>query len=954
MGDRSRLVAARDEARRTQVTPEQWRQVKGILASALEQPPDARQAFLDRACAEPSLRRELQSLIAAHEQSGSGFINRPASTPKEILRTGVKIGSYEIVAPLGAGGMGIVYKARDLKLGRLLALKFLPEGALANEAARARLLREAQHASALNHPNIATVYDAGEEAGRVYISMELVEGQPLSLLVKPEGLATETVVRYGLQVSAALYHAHDRGVIHRDLKTANIVITADGNAKVLDFGLAKRLSTDELAEVTRSLGAVTEIGNVVGTPAYMAPETLRGEPADARTDIWALGAVLYEMATGTQSFQGRTPYELIQAILWEPPRPLPPRVPQGLRAIIQRCLSKERGQRYQRAAEVRAALEAIEQHSTPSPSIAWPHAPRKRIPIAIASGALVAVVLLVAVSYALFRTKAPAPTAVAQSAWVQLTDFADSAVSPALSPDGRMLAFIRGSSTFFGPGEISVMLLPGGEAVQLTHDGLAKMSPEFSPDGSTIAYTVPWDTWTVSALGSDPRPMLANAEGLTWIDPQHILFSEIKSGIHMALVTATQSRSNSRDVYVPPRERGMAHRSSLSPDRKWVLLSEMDNGGWLPCRVVPFDGSSSGKAIGPSGAGCTYVAWSPDEEWMYFNSDAGGRFHLWRQGFPDGEPQQLTSGATDEEGIAVAPDGKSLITSSGLRESTLWVRDSRGERQISSEGYASRPQFSRDGKKLYYVVRRHGVSGSFVFGELWVADLTANRSDRLLPGFLVTGYDVSPDGKSVIFSALDEQEHSHLWFAPIDLRFSPREFSSSVDEDEPYWDRAGHLYFRAAEGKSNFLYRMNADGSGRTKALPDAIIELEGISPDGKWALVGHSTGDAGNVGIAALPLGGGPAVTVCHYYCGPLWNTTGDTFSVTAIYEGGKTAQIHVSPGKYLPEFPPGGLASEAGLTDIKDAKILDGFVIAGPTRDLSAALHQTVHRNLYRIPLQ
>lgn len=937
------------------MTPEQWQQLKGILASALEQPPDARQAYLDRACAEPSLRRELESLIAAQEQSGSGFINRPTSTTKEILSTGTRIGSYEILAPIGAGGMGIVYKARDLKLGRLLALKFLPEGALANDAARNRLLREAQNASALNHPNIATIYDAGEDAGRVYIAMELVEGQPLSQLVKPDGLPTETLIRYGLQVSGALAHAHDRGVIHRDLKTANVVIASDGHAKVLDFGLAKRLSTGELTEVTRSLGTLTEPGNVVGTPAYMAPETLRGEPADARTDIWALGAVLYETASGAPPFQGRTPYELIQAILWEPPRPLPPRVPQGLRAIIQRCLSKEPGQRYQRAAEVRAALEAIEAHSSAAPAIPspLPKPKSKSFPIAIAAGVLALLVLLVAGGYALFRSKPAAPATVSQNDWVQLTDFADSAVSPALSPDGRMLAFIRGGSTFFGRGEISVMLLPSGEPVQLTHDDLPKMSPEFSPDGSTIAYTVPWNTWTVSALGGEPRLMLPNAEGLTWIDPEHILFSEIKTGIHMGVMTATENRSNSRDVYLPPRERGMAHRSALSPDRKWVLVAGMDNGGWIRCRVVPFDGGSPGRPIGPPG-GCTYVAWSPDQKWMYFTSDAGGRFHIWRQRFPDGEPQQLTSGPTEEEGIAIVPDGKSLITSSGLRESTLWVRDARGERQVSSEGFAQFPQFSADGKKLYYLVRRNGVSGSFASGELWVADVATGSAEHLLRGFVVNGYDISPDGTKVLFSALDEHGTSHLWLAPLDLRSSPQEFSSSTSEDGPRWGAGSEIYFRAEEANLNFLYRMNADGSGRTKALPDPILELETVSPDGKWAVVAQPVAGDPSFSIVAAPLQGGPSVTICRGYCAPFWNTTGTIFSVVPGYAAERMVQIAVSPGKSVPELPPDGIPLDGNITGIRNAKALESVVIAGPTPDLSATQHENVHRNLYRIPLQ
>ncbi len=932
------------------MTPERWQEVKRALAGALERTPEERGAYLDRACAEPSLRREVESLIAVHEQSGSGFMERPTSTTKEILQSGIRIGPYDIIAPLGAGGMGVVYKARDTKLGRFLALKLPPDGALADETARARLLREAQHASALNHPNIATIYDAGEDTGRVYIAMELVEGQSLNVLAKPDGLATETVLRYGIQIAAALAHAHGRGVVHRDLKTANVVITPDGQAKVLDFGLAKSLSTDELAEVTRSQVIPTQTGNIVGTPAYMAPETLRGEPADARTDIWALGAVLYEMAAGTTPFHGRSSYELIQAILWEPPLPLPQRVPQGLRAIVQRCLAKEPGQRYQRAAEVRAALEAIEPHATSTAAMPPTRPPLNWRVIVVALGV---VLLLAAGGYEFFRPKALAPSTVTQSEWVQITDFADSAVSPALSPDGHMLTFIRGNNTFFGRGEISVMLLPGGEPVQLTHDGLPKMSPEFSPDGSTIAYTVPWNTWAVSALGGEARLMLPNAEGLTWIDPEHILFSEIKSGIHMGVVTATESRGSSRDVYVPPRERGMAHRSALSPDRKWVLLSGMDNGGWLRCRVAPFDGSSTGRSIGPPG-GCTYVAWSPDQKWMYFTSDAGGRFHVWRQHFPDGEPQQLTSGPTEEEGIALAPDGKSLITSSGLRESTLWVRDARGERQISSEGFAEFPEFSPDGKKLYYLVRRNGVSGSFVSGELWVAEVATGNTEHLLRGFVVSGYDISPDGKKVLFSALDEEGASHLWLAPLDLRSSPREFSSSANEDVPRWDAAGHIYFRAEEAKLNFLYRMNADGSGRAKALADAIIELESVSPDGKWAAVAQPVAGDPSLSIVAAPLEGGAPVTICRGYCVPFWNGGGTIFSVIPGYASERTVQIPVSPNKDIPELPSDGVPADGNVTGVRGAKTLEGVVIAGPAPDLSASFHQNVHRNLYRIPLQ
>jgi len=272
---------------------------------------------------------------------------------------GKRIAHYEVSARLGAGGMGEVYLARDTKLGREVALKLLPVEMSADENARARLLNEARTASSLNHPHICTIFEVGEAEGRAYIALEHVEGKPLAAMVPDAGLPSDAALRYGTQIADALAHAHDRGVIHRDLKTSNVMITPDGRAKVLDFGLAKKLRDEDLAEVTRSGRDLTQAGTVVGTLHAIAPEVLSGQPADARSDIWALGVLLYEMAAGALPFQGKTGFEMTSAILREPPRILPERVPAGLRAVIQRCLAKEPGQRYQRASEVRAALEAL-------------------------------------------------------------------------------------------------------------------------------------------------------------------------------------------------------------------------------------------------------------------------------------------------------------------------------------------------------------------------------------------------------------------------------------------------------------------------------------------------------------------------------------------------------------------------------------------------------------------
>ena len=301
--------------------------------------------------------------------------------------------------------------------------------------------------------------------------------------------------------------------------------------------------------------------------------------------------------------------------------------------------------------------------------------------------------------------------------------------------------------------------------------------------------------------------MLANAEGLTWIDAQNLLFSEIQSGMHMQLVTARENRSESRVVYAPPRERGMVHRSAISPDHKWVLIAEMDNGGWLPCLLVPFAGGLRWAPGGPTEWRMHICGVVSGWGWMYFSSDAGGRFHIWRQRFPDGAPQQVTSGATEEEGMAIAPDGRSLITSVGSVQSTVMLHDAKGERQISSENYAERPEFSRDGKYVYYLVPARGAAGhQFISGQLFRANLETGDNEPLLPGFLMTGYTLSPDGKRVVFSAADPQGRVRLWMA--DLTFDPLHdnlLPRSMKISRPSTMRGTSISARPREGRTSCI-----------------------------------------------------------------------------------------------------------------------------------------------------
>jgi len=274
---------------------------------------------------------------------------------------GKVLGHYRIEGQLGAGGMGVVYSAYDTVLRRKVAIKVVGNRALVDQTARDLLLHEARTASSLNHPNICTIHEVGDSDGEAYIVMEQVEGQALSSLVGTTGLPPETVVRYGIQIADALDHAHRHGIVHRDLKSTNAVVTPEGRVKVLDFGLAARLLDTEIHEATSSKAPfLTESRMIVGTLPYLAPELLRGDPADARTDNWALGVLLYEMASGSHPFHGRTAFEMSSAILRESPAPLPASLSANLSGVILHCLEKSPSDRYQQASEVESALEAVQ------------------------------------------------------------------------------------------------------------------------------------------------------------------------------------------------------------------------------------------------------------------------------------------------------------------------------------------------------------------------------------------------------------------------------------------------------------------------------------------------------------------------------------------------------------------------------------------------------------------
>ena len=661
--------------------PDRWRQVDLLLEEALELPQEERSSFLDCACAGDSrLRRDVDALLQAHQKS-DGFLQETAIQVRarqiavdQPSLIGRRVDHYQVLALIGVGGMGEVYRAKDVRLDREVAIKVLPDHLARNPDALDRFEREAQAVAALSHPNILAIHGFGVEGDFRYAVMELLEGENLRDRLNRSALSWRETAQIGTAIAEGLAAAHAKGIIHRDLKPENIFLTNDGGVKILDFGLATRKTPLPLpvdAFEPRPRNAI-KVSTALGTVGYVSPERLCGETADARSDIFSLGCVLYEMLTGKRAFERQTSSETLDAILKD--EPSEPSVfneatPPELARVILRCLQKEPAARYQSA---RALTEDLNRLLTVQASEQLPISEPAERPLALTwfRGLAIATAVLLIVSLLGYewRQSKNLPSNPARQHLISTSPSLFGGAS--FSPDASRIAFVRPVN---GIPQVCVKNLNGGDPTQITFGEAAADRPRWSPRNDEIIFTLgSWgrqeapatlrqeSIWSVSPQGGTPRKILDFGSNPNWSGDGSQLVFERSQEIWLARADGSQQR---KVEGLPPSNYLLAARMpSLSPDGSWIAFFQPEAGHYGDFWVIPSMGGNARRLTFDVAAGRS-PTWTPDGRAVVFSSQRAGSMTLWKIAAVGGTPEPVLMGAGEDTDPEFSQDGSKLLYS---------------------------------------------------------------------------------------------------------------------------------------------------------------------------------------------------------------------------------------------------------------------------------------------------
>ncbi len=796
------------------MTPERWQQVREMLEKALDLAPGERSAFLDRACPSDSLlRQEVETLLASNPDVRSSFLQ---SAPQRItLVPGTKLGDYEVKSLLGAGGMGEVYRACDSRLGRDVAIKVLPPLFSADRERLRRFEQEAQAAAALNHPNILAVFQMGTYEGAPYLVSELLEGETLREQINRGRLSVRKTIDYAVQIARGLAAAHEKGIVHRDLKPENLFVTKDGRVKILDFGLAKLMQPSASGHSAPTVGEGTKAGVVMGTVGYMSPEQVRGLAADHRADIFAFGAILYEMLAGERAFQKPTSAETMTAILNEDPAAISQittNVPPGLQRVVHRCLEKSPEQRFQSASDLAFALEALSDSG--SASVPVIHKPsRTRWVWAAVAGVVVA---LVATGIAWWRTPPAVP--VVESV-TQLTDDGE--------PKGLVM-LTDGSRIYFNGGPpgsrriVQVSVAGGPPATIETRLQSAVLGGVLRDGSALLAFggTVSGrqeSLWLIPLPAGEPRRLSGIETDSADIFPDgRIVFSKF--------IPATDAKGAARTDWFIADKDGTNPRKLLSlpgdvgdvlvePDGQRILFTQGEEGNRRLFEIAA-DGTGLREIRKLNPDECCFD-FTPDEKYLLYQSGNSTHSDIWALPMQTGilrrpgKPTRLTNGPLPYSLPTPSRDGKQIFALGTKQRGELVRYDMKLHQFLPflSGISATDAIFSRDGKWVAYTA----------YPDLTLWRSRDDGTDRLQLTYapMQAAYpSISPDGTKVAFGSSNTGE-----LFVVDMEGGqPRRVSENGSL--PVWSPDGnYLFFQSRNGAGGMIANIR---TGKLSAVPSS------------------------------------------------------------------------------------------------------------------------------------